>query len=301
MEPAHLCHPGALGDRAYFQKHFDRRKDDRAAERLSARLRPFILRRTKGQVARELPPRTEENMLCELTGLQEKLYREQLAQAQHMILTSTGAEMLNKRRFAILQAITRLRQICCHPALVQPGADDEESAKLNALMELLDQLHDEGHKVLVFSQFVAMLKIIRDKLTGLNRPFHWLTGASQNRADIVRSFQEAPDPSVFLLSLKAGGSGLNLTAASYVILYDPWWNPAVENQAIDRAHRIGQTQPVMAYRLLAKNSIEEKIRHLQQQKSLLSSDVLGEENFARSLDQQDLEYLFDIGERRGDD
>lgn len=293
--------PGALGDRAYFQKHFDRRKDDRAAERLSARLRPFILRRTKGQVARELPPRTEENMLCELTGLQEKLYREQLAQAQHMILTSTGAEMLNKRRFAILQAITRLRQICCHPALVQPGADDEESAKLNALMELLDQLHDEGHKVLVFSQFVAMLKIIRDKLTELKRPFHWLTGASQNRADIVRSFQETPDPSVFLLSLKAGGSGLNLTAASYVILYDPWWNPAVENQAIDRAHRIGQTQPVMAYRLLAKNSIEEKIRHLQQQKSLLSSDVLGEENFARSLDQQDLEYLFDIGERRGDE
>jgi hypothetical protein len=292
--------PGALGDRAYFQKHFDRRKDDRAAERLSARLRPFILRRTKGQVARELPPRTEENMLCELTGLQEKLYREQLAQAQHMILSSTGAEMLSKRRFAILQAITRLRQICCHPALVQEGAKDEESAKLNALLELLDQLHDEGHKVLVFSQFVSMLKIIRDNLEKLGRPYHWLTGASQNRAEIVESFQSSPDPSVFLLSLKAGGSGLNLTAASYVILYDPWWNPAVENQAIDRAHRIGQTQPVMAYRLLAKNSIEEKIRHLQQQKSLLSSDVLGEENFARSLDQQDLEFLFDIGERRED-
>ncbi|RBP48095.1 SNF2 family DNA or RNA helicase [Roseimicrobium gellanilyticum] len=288
--------PGALGDRAYFQRHFDRRKDDRAAERLSARLRPFILRRTKGQVARELPPRTEENMFCELSGLQEKLYRDQLAQAQHMILTATGADLLNKRRFAILQAITRLRQICCHPALVQPGAENEESAKLNALLELLDQLHDEGHKVLVFSQFVSMLKIIRDKLIALGRPYHWLTGATQNRAEIVQAFQTDPQPSVFLLSLKAGGSGLNLTAASYVILYDPWWNPAVENQAIDRAHRIGQTQPVMAYRLLAKDTIEQKIRLLQQQKQLMSNDVLGEESFARNLGREDLEYLFGLAD-----
>lgn len=288
--------PGALGDRAYFQKNFDRRKDDRAAERLSSRLRPFILRRTKGQVARELPPRTEENILCELTGLQEKLYREQLAQAQHMILTTVGADALNKRRFAILQAITRLRQICCHPALVQPDASNEDSAKIVALFELLEQLHDEGHKVLVFSQFVSMLTIIRDKLIALKRPHHWLTGASQNRAEIVNGFQNDPNPSVFLLSLKAGGSGLNLTAASYVILYDPWWNPAVENQAIDRAHRIGQTQPVMAYRLLARNTIEEKIRHLQEQKSMLSNDVLGEESFARTLDKQDLEYLFSIND-----
>jgi len=288
--------PGSLGDRAYFQKHFDRRKDDRAAERLSARLRPFILRRTKGQVARELPPRSEETLLCDLTGLQEQLYREQLANAQQMILTATGAEALSKRRFAILQAITRLRQICCHPSLVRPDSEGEESAKLNTLMETLEQLHDEGHKVLVFSQFVSMLKIIRDKLIALGRPHHWLTGASQNRAEIVHAFQTDPDPCVFLLSLKAGGSGLNLTAASYVILYDPWWNPAVENQAIDRAHRIGQTQPVMAYRLLARNTIEEKIQRLQQQKQLMSNDVLGEENFARTLERADLEYLFGIGD-----
>jgi hypothetical protein len=286
--------PGALGDRAYFQRHFDRRKDDRAAERLSARLRPFILRRTKGQVARELPPRTEENMLCELSGLQEKLYRDHLAQAQHMILTTAGGDLLTKRRFAILQAITRLRQICCHPALVQPGAENEESAKLNALLEQLEALYDEGHKVLVFSQFVSMLKIIRDKLVALDRPFHWLTGATNNRAEIVNAFQNDPNASVFLLSLKAGGSGLNLTSASYVILYDPWWNPAVEAQAIDRAHRIGQTQPVMAYRLLARNTIEEKIRLLQQQKQIMSNDVLGEESFARNLQREDLEYLFGI-------
>ena len=286
--------PGALGDRAYFQKHFDRRKDERAGERLTLRLRPFIMRRTKGQVARELPPRSEENILCEMTGLQEKLYREHLSEAQHMLLTSTGAEALQKRRFAILQAITRLRQICCHPALVRPDAGADDSAKLNALLEHLDQLHDEGHKVLVFSQFVTMLNIIRDRLVALERPFHYLTGASRNRAQIVEGFQTDERAAVFLLSLKAGGSGLNLTAASYVILYDPWWNPAVENQAIDRAHRIGQTQPVMAYRLITKDTIEEKIRKLQMQKNLMSNDVLGDERFTSSLDHRDLAYLFEL-------
>lgn len=288
--------PGALGDKAYFQKHFDRRKDERAAERLTLRLRPFIMRRTKGQVARELPPRSEENILCEMTGLQEKLYREHLSEAQHMLLTSTGAEALQKRRFAILQAITRLRQICCHPALVRPDAGADESAKLNALLEHLDQLHDEGHKVLVFSQFVTMLNIIRDRLIALDRPFHYLTGASRNRAQIVEGFQNDERAAVFLLSLKAGGSGLNLTAASYVILYDPWWNPAVENQAIDRAHRIGQTQPVMAYRLITKDTIEEKILKLQMQKNIMSNDVLGDERFTSSLDHRDLAYLFELGD-----
>jgi SNF2 family DNA or RNA helicase len=288
--------PGALGDRAYFQKHFDRRKDERAGQRLTSRLRPFIMRRTKGQVARELPPRSEENMLCEMSDLQEKLYREQLTQAQHMLLTTAGSDALAKRRFAILQAITRLRQICCHPALVVPDARGEESAKLNALLDLLDQLHDEGHKVLVFSQFVTMLNLIRDRLVALGRPYHYLTGASKDRAAIVEGFQNDANAAVFLLSLKAGGSGLNLTAASYVVLFDPWWNPAVENQAIDRAHRIGQTQPVMAYRLITRNSIEEKIRRLQMQKSLMSDDILGEEQFTAALDRRDLEYLFDIGD-----
>jgi SNF2 family DNA or RNA helicase len=146
-----------------------------------------------------------------------------------------------------------------------------------------------------------MLKIIRDKLTALDRPFHWLTGASNNRAEIVDAFQNDSRASVFLLSLKAGGSGLNLTSASYVILYDPWWNPAVEAQAIDRAHRIGQTQPVMAYRLLARNTIEEKIRLLQQQKQMLSSDVLGEESFARNLQREDLEYLFGVGDKEAEE
>lgn len=288
--------PGALGDRAYFHRHFDRRKDERATERLSARLRPFMIRRTKGQVAKELPARTEESMLCEMTGVQEQLYRDELARAQHMVLSTSGFDGLNRQRFAILQALTRLRQICCHPSLVQKGTDGaDDSAKLTATLELIEELNAEGHKVLLFSQFVSMLKIIREKLEAMNLPYHWLTGASTNRAEIVRAFQEDEKASVFLLSLKAGGSGLNLTAASYVILYDPWWNPAVEAQAIDRAHRIGQTQPVMAYRMLTKNTIEEKIMLLQQKKNIMAANVLGgEAGFARTLEREDFEFLFDI-------
>jgi SNF2 family DNA or RNA helicase len=290
--------PGALGERGYFHRHFDRRKDPRASERLAARLRPFLLRRTKGQVARDLPSRSEENMLCEMSGRQAELYKEELARAQHLVLSSSGFDMVNRRRFAILQALTRLRQICCHPGLIDKTAENEESAKLTATLELLQELNAEGHKVLLFSQFVTMLKIIRNKLEEMNLPYHWLTGASTDRAGIVKAFQEDDKASVFLLSLKAGGSGLNLTAASYVILYDPWWNPAVENQAIDRAHRIGQTQPVMAYRMLTKSTIEEKIMTLQHKKNLMVSNVLGEGGFTNLLQREDFEFLFDIEAER---
>lgn len=286
--------PGALGDRNYFHRNFDRRKDAKASERLSARLKPFLLRRTKSQVAKDLPARSEEAMLCEMTGPQERLYREELAKAQHMVLTSSGFEVLAQKRFAILQALTRLRQICCHPGLVDKSATDEDSAKLTSTLELIEGLHAEGHKVLLFSQFVSMLTIIRDKLDEMKIPHYWLTGSTNNRSEVVQNFQEDPDPSVFLLSLKAGGSGLNLTSASYVILYDPWWNPAVEAQAIDRAHRIGQTQPVMAYRMITKGSIEEKIMLLQQKKSLMSANILGEGGFSSTLEKSDFEFLFGL-------
>lgn len=286
--------PGALGDRSYFQKHFDRRKDGRAAARLSARLRPFLLRRTKGQVARDLPSRSEEALLCEMTDEQNKLYQGELARAQQMVLTASTMESMNRNRFAILQALTRLRQICCQPQLVHGPGKHGDSAKLTATLELIEELHAEGHKVLLFSQFVKMLEILRDRLMDMGVPYHWLTGATSDRASVVKAFQEDEEASVFLLSLKAGGSGLNLTAASYVILYDPWWNPAVEAQAIDRAHRIGQTQPVMAYRMITKATIEEKILLLQQKKQMMSANVLGEEAFSRTLDRNDFAFLFDL-------
>lgn len=285
--------PGVLGNRKYFTDRFDRRKDQQAHVRLGARLRPFLLRRTKGQVALDLPPRTEEDVLCKLEPEQEELYEAELARIQSVLLGFKSDDALRKNSFVVLQGLMRLRQICCHPALIDPKHAEAESAKLSALFYLLDQLRDAGHKVLVFSQFTSMLSLIQERLVKEERPHFLLTGQTNNRQEVVAGFQESPDPSVFLLSLKAGGSGLNLTAASYVVLYDPWWNPAVEAQAIDRTHRIGQTHPVIAYRLLARNTIEEKIRVLQQQKSELVSGVLGEESFTRNLSLSDVQFLFD--------
>jgi len=189
----------------------------------------------------------------------------------------------------VLAALTRLRQICCHPRLV---GNDAESGKTETLFELLEPLLAQGHKVLLFSQFVQMLKLIEGECARRSIPTHILTGETKERQTVVQAFQNDPNPSVFLLSLRAAGTGLNLTTASYVVLYDPWWNPAVEAQAIDRSHRIGQTRTVNAYRLIAPGTVEEKIWDLQQRKAQTIADVLGEEGFARSLSQGDLEYLF---------
>lgn len=285
--------PGVLGNRKYFTDRFDRRKDQEAHVRLGARLRPFLLRRTKGQVALDLPPRTEEDVLCKLEPEQEELYDAEMTRIQSVLLGFKSDDALRKNSFVVLQGLMRLRQICCHPALIDPKHAEAESTKMAALFYLLDQLRDAGHKVLVFSQFTSMLSIIQERLVKEDRAHFLLTGQTNNRQEVVAGFQESPDPAVFLLSLKAGGSGLNLTAASYVVLYDPWWNPAVEAQAIDRTHRIGQTNPVIAYRLLARNTIEEKIRMLQQQKSDLVSGVLGEESFTKNLTLADVKFLFD--------
>src|SRR5215216_1728206 len=196
---------------------------------------------------------------------------------------------LNKSKMHVLAALTRLRQICCHPQLV---GNDSASGKTETLFELLEPLLAQGHKVLIFSQFVQMLKLLESECGTRNIPTHILTGETKERQTIVQAFQNDAQPCVFLLSLRAAGTGLNLTTASYVVLYDPWWNPAVEAQAIDRSHRIGQTQTVNAYRLIAPGTVEEKIWDLQQRKAQTIADVLGEEGFARNLTQSDLEYLF---------
>jgi len=287
--------PGILGDRKYFRESFDRRKDVQSQTRLTARLRPFLLRRTKGEVALDLPPKVEEDVFSEMEGDQKRLYREEMERIQKVLLGVETDDSLRRNSFVILQGLMRLRQICCHPGLIDPKYMDSESAKLNALFYLLDQLHEEGHKVLVFSQFVSMLDIIRNKLEEKERPYCYLTGQTKDRHSVISDFQETEEPKTFLLSLKAGGSGLNLTSASYVVLYDPWWNPAVENQAIDRCHRIGQESKVNAYRLLMKDSVEEKIRTLQQKKNAIMTSVLGEEGFTRNLEMEDLKYLFSDG------
>lgn len=293
--------PGVLGSRAYFKKRFDKRKDPNSQNRLAARLRPFLLRRTKGQVAKDLPPRTEEEVYAKMEGIQLDLYKAELKRIQKALLGLDSDEAVKKNSFAILQGLMRLRQICCHPGLIDPKFLKEESSKLTALFYLLDQLREEGHKVLVFSQFVSMLEIIRTRLEVDSRPYNYLTGQTKDRKGEIERFQTCKEPSVFLLSLKAGGSGLNLTSASYVILYDPWWNPAVENQAIDRTHRIGQKNQVIAYRLLTRDSVEEKIRVLQHQKTALVTNVLGDEGFASNLALEDLQFILSHGgEMEGD-
>jgi len=292
--------PGILGNRTEFRKRFDQQNDPFARRRLSARVRPFLLRRTKNQVASELPDRIEEDIVCEMEGTQKNLYRAEFKRAQQLLLRVQTQAELNEFRFNFLTSLLRLRQICCHPALVDEQHKNEESAKLGALIDLLEPLMEEGYKVLVFSQFVEMLQIIRERVQQQKWNHFYLDGSSEDRGELVDAFQNHQGPAVFLISLKAGGFGLNLTAASYVVLYDPWWNPAVENQAIDRTHRIGQTQKVIAYRLLTKTSIEEKIRALQRNKSALAENVLGDESFASSLTIDDLRFLFEEGDANND-
>jgi len=293
--------PGVLGSRAYFKKRFDKRKDPTSQTRLAARLRPFLLRRTKLQVAKDLPPRTEEEVFANMEGIQEEMYKAELKRIQKALLGLDSDEAVKKNSFAILQGLMRLRQICCHPGLIDPKYLKEDSAKMIALFYLLDQLREENHKVLVFSQFVSMLDIIKARLETESRPYNYLTGQTKDRKGEIEKFQTTKDPSVFMLSLKAGGAGLNLTSASYVILYDPWWNPAVENQAIDRTHRIGQKNKVIAYRLLTRGTVEEKIRVLQHQKTALVTNVLGDEGFASNLGVEDLQFILNHGGEVGEE
>lgn len=283
--------PGVLGSQTSFTRRFQEKTDPTSRRRLARRVRPFLLRRTKEEVAPELPPRIEEDIRCRMEGLQEKLYRAELKLARQHLLKLKSDDQLAKERFNLLTSLLRLRQICCHPALFAPNKGHTSSAKLDALLEILEPLIAEGNKILVFSQFVEMLKLITVRLKELETPTFMLTGETSGRAKVIEEFNNHAGAAVFLLSLKAGGSGLNLAAASYVVLFDPWWNPAVENQAIDRAHRIGQNNTVFAYRLIIQGSIEDKIRQLQLYKSKLANDVLGDEGFAQALTLDDFRYL----------
>jgi hypothetical protein len=285
-----FAQPGLLGTQTAFQRHYDRNQPE-ALARLHRRVRHFLLRRTKAEAAPDLPPRTEDELVVALEGDQRRLYEAELKRARAHLLGVDSAAALAPVRFNVLTSLLRLRQICCHPGLVDPAHRGLPSAKLEALLERLEELRDEGHQVLVFSQFVEMLEIIRDRLAAAGIGHLLLTGRTENRAELVDEFQRDRSRTVFLLSLKAAGFGLNLTAASYVILYDPWWNPAVEAQAIDRTHRIGQTQPVVAYRLLAENTVEEKIRTLQREKAALAAAVVHEDSLASILDLDSLRRI----------
>ena len=292
--------PGLLGSEGSFRRRFEipiGEGDEGAATALRSRLEPFVLRRTKEDVARELPERTEALIECELTPLQRRLYRGIAEAARRDVLARYDDEGSEATTVHVLAALTRLRQVCAHPGLLVPEYvdDPEASGKFDAFLETVDEVLDGGHKVLVFSAFASMLKIMRAALERRGIAFGYLDGSTKDRDRQVEvdRFMTEGGPPVFLCSLKAGGVGLTLTAADYVILYDPWWNPAVERQAIDRTHRIGQTRPVTAYRMIAAGSVEEKIRALAERKSALSRAVVKADSaVAKTLTREDLAFLF---------
>ncbi|MDQ2866138.1 MAG: DEAD/DEAH box helicase, partial [Candidatus Eremiobacteraeota bacterium] len=273
--------PGLLGERKHFAQFFrtpiEKRNDALRRTALAARLRPFLLRRTKQRVARELPPKTEIVQWVELEGAQRDLY-ETIRLAMHKRVRDEVARRgLARSRIIVLDALLKLRQVCCDPRLLKlpAAANVNESQKLQALLEMLDSLLDDGRRVLLFSQFTSMLDLIKPALTKRSMPFVELRGDTRDRETPVQRFQSGEVP-LFLISLKAGGTGLNLTAADTVIHYDPWWNPAVERQATDRAHRIGQEQHVFVYKLIAQGTVEEKIVELQTRKGALAADLFEE-------------------------
>ena len=262
------------------------------ATTLAPALRPFILRRTKGQVLADLPPKSEQTILCVLGPAQRKLYDELRRHYQASLSRQIEKVGLGRSKIKVLEALLRLRQAACHPGLLDPGRGDEKSAKLEMLLERIVEVIEEGHKALVFSQFTKFLAVVRSRLDEKGLAYEYLDGRTRDRKARVERYQNDPDCPLFLVSLKAGGLGLNLTAADYVFLLDPWWNPATESQAIDRAHRIGQTRPVFAYRLIAEDTVEEKILTLQETKRELADAIISENNsLVRNLTASDLELL----------
>jgi SNF2 family DNA or RNA helicase len=289
-----FLNPGMLGSASVFKLTGAGARNPEPDTRalLGKALRPFILRRTKGRVARELPEKIEQTLYCDLDSKQRKLYNELRDHYRRTLLHQVGLDGMNKSKIQILEALLRLRQAACHPRLIDRSKQSHPSAKLEVLLPLLEQTTEEGHKVLVFSQFTSFLAILREQLDNQKTPYSYLDGQTRDRGTVVERFQTDPDCRLFLISLKAGGLGLNLTAAEYVYLLDPWWNPAVEAQAIDRTHRIGQTRSVFAYRIIARDTVEEKVLELQQTKRDLADAIINVDNsLIRNLAKEDLELL----------
>jgi SNF2 family DNA or RNA helicase len=287
-----FLNPGMLGRSSLFKQFAAGTQDDQSRHLLSQGLRPFILRRTKKEVASELPEKLEQTIHCDMRKEQRRIYQELRDSYRAALLGEIDRQGLGKTKMHVLEALLRLRQAACHPHLVNQASDEESSAKLDVLLPDLEELISEGHKALVFSQFTSMLAIVRKHLDRRGIVYEYLDGQTRDRRERVERFQTDPACCVFLISLKAGGLGLNLTAADYVFLLDPWWNPAVEAQAIDRAHRVGQTRKVFAYRLICRGTVEEKIAELQDQKRSLADAILhADASLLKELTVEDLEKL----------
>ncbi|NWG20007.1 MAG: SNF2 helicase associated domain-containing protein [Chloroflexi bacterium] len=291
-----FLNPGLLGNLDYFREEFvtpiEKKQDGDAAQFLRRMVYPFILRRTKDQVAPELPPRSERVIETEMEPAQRRLYAKQRDYYRSLLLGLIDDQGINNARMKVLEGLLRLRQICNHPKLTDPGFRGA-SGKFELLIETLETLAAEGHKALVFSQFVQMLGLIREALDTRAIPYAYLDGQTRHRQQVVDRFQNDESLPFFLISLKAGGVGLNLTAADYVIHVDPWWNPAVEMQATDRTHRIGQQKPVFVYKLVTRDTVEEKILQLQDRKrELVEQLIAADAGMLKSLSREDVDVLF---------
>lgn len=308
--------PGYLGKAEDFRERYEipitKERDANVMTRLGRRLRPFLLRRLKREVASELPAKLEQVAYCELNDEQASLYQQLLSATRKEVLAAVGEQGLARTRMLVLTALLRLRQVCCdlrllvrnetketdevggpakEPHFATPAAS-EPSGKIELFGELMDEIIDGGHRVLVFSQFTTMLGLLREKLEEEKTAYCYLDGSTQDRAAVVERFQKDEEIPVFLISLKAGGVGLNLTGADTVIHFDPWWNPAVEDQATDRAHRIGQTRVVTSYKLITRGTVEEKILSLQQRKrEVIAATLTGEEALTASLTWEEIQEL----------
>jgi superfamily II DNA or RNA helicase len=289
-----FLNPGMLGTSGVFSLTSASKlcADGETRKLLARALRPFILRRTKEQVAKELPAKIEQTIYCEMETRQRTLYNELRDHYRETLLHKIGVQGMGKSKIQVLEALLRLRQAACHPGLVDRKLVKDPSAKLGVLMEQLRAVLEEGHKALVFSQFTSLLAIVRAGLASDGIEHEYLDGKTVDRQARVERFQQDPDCRLFLISLKAGGVGLNLTGADYVFILDPWWNPAVEAQAVDRTHRIGQERQVFAYRLIARDTVEEKVLQLQETKRNLADAIIGAENsLIRDLTRKDIELL----------
>ncbi|MGK6351844.1 DEAD/DEAH box helicase [Parapedobacter sp. DT-150] len=290
-----FLNPGLLGSYHYFQQEFvqpiERKKDEEKAKRLQAIIKPFVLRRTKSQVATELPPKSEQIFYCAMGEEQAERYERIKSEYRNAILENLGDEKTKTPQIALLQGLTKLRQLANHPRMID-SAFKGESGKFESVIHTLESVLQRGNKVLVFSQFVKQLVIFKQYFDKHGIGYAYLDGATKNRDEVVKQFRENEGTRLFLISIKAGGVGLNLVEADYVFILDPWWNPAVEQQAIDRTHRIGQTRNVFIYKFITKDTVEEKILALQSRKKTIADTLITtEESFIKSLTPDDIKEL----------
>jgi SNF2 family DNA or RNA helicase len=287
---------GLLGSLNFFKRQFiipiEHDKDSLTSAKLQMLIRPFILRRTKEQVASDLPPLTEESFTIEMTREQYELYEAEKSSVRYLLLSNMEKVGLEKSRFVVLQALTKLRQIAIHPKLIDPESH-LESGKFNEILSMLRILVAENHKILVFSSFVKHLNLLINEMNAEKWDYSLLTGKTVDRKTVIDEFQNDPNKSIFLISLKAGGVGLNLTAADYIFIIDPWWNPAAEMQAISRAHRIGQDKKVFVYRFISENTVEEKIQKLQGKKSALADEFINSNDPFKDWGREEILNLFE--------